>query len=80
MVWGGLKTQNFGVLKKTKNVSMIIIMLIMLKHVDAKDLNLFFRFWVFLLFMHELYNAIPVGNTDHFPESLSMSRWVKISS
>ena len=64
-------------LKKTKNVSMIIIML---KHVDAKDLNLFFRFWVFLLFMHELYNAIPVGNTDHFPESLSMSRWVKISS
>ena len=44
MVWGGLKTQNFGVLKKTKNVSMIIIMLIMLKHVDAKDLNLFFSF------------------------------------
>ena len=44
MVWGGLKTQSFGVLKKTKNVFMIIIMLIMLKHIDAKDLNLFFSF------------------------------------
>ena len=77
MVWGGLKTQIFGVLKKTKYVSMIIIML---KNVDAKDLNVSFCFWVFLLSMHELYNGIPVGNTDHFPESLSMSRWVKISS
>ena len=44
MVWGGLKTQNFGVLKKTQNVSMVIIELIMLKHVDAKNLNLFFSF------------------------------------
>ena len=55
-------------------------MLIMLKHIDAKDLNLFFQFCVFLLFILELYNGIPVGNTDHLPESLSMSRWVKISS
>ena len=77
---GWVKNAKFWGAQETKFFSMIIRMLIMLKHVDAKDLNVSFRFWVFLLSMHELYNGIPVGNTDHFPESLSMSRWVKISS